>query len=81
MSRREQFLELLNKHGYKSINAFCIDNKLLQSNVNKRAKEETLKVELPTLFLWAKLLNEPVEALIEIFYPEEWKENRSHIKK
>ena len=80
MSRSENFLKLLEKHGYKSLNSFCLSNGLDQSNTNKRIKNETKKVELPILFLWAKLLHEPVETLIEIFYPEEWEENRLNIE-
>lgn len=80
MTRREKFAALLNKHGYTSINKFCIENKLSQSNVNNRAKNETIKVELPILFSWANILHEPIETLIEIFYPEEWEENRSLIE-
>ena len=81
MTRREKFAALVEKHGYTSINNFCIENKLSQSNVNNRAKNETIKVELPILFSWAAILHEPIETLIEIFYPEEWEENRSLIEK
>lgn len=80
MTRREKFAELLKKHGYTSINNFCIENKLSQSNVNNRAKNETIKVELPILFQWAAILHEPIETLIEIFYPDEWQENRNSIE-
>lgn len=77
MTRREKFSELLKKHGYTSINNFCVENKLIVSNVNNRAKDESIKVDLSILFTWANILHEPIETLIEIFYPEELKENRS----
>ena len=77
MTRREQFAALLKEHGYSSINKFCIENKLSQSNVNNRAKNESIKVELSILFSWAAILHEPIETLIEIFYPEEWINNRA----
>lgn len=80
MTRKEKFVALLRKHGYPSINNFCVENKLIQTNVNKRARDESIKVELPILFSWAAILHEPIETLIEIFYPEEWKENRSLIE-
>ena len=80
MSRKDAFLEVLNKHGYPSVNKFCIENKLQQTNVNKRVKDETIKVDLNTLFTWANILHEPIENMIEIFYPEEWAENRSLIE-
>lgn len=80
MSRKDEFLELLNKHGYPSVNKFCIENKLQQTNVNKRVKDETIKVDLNTLFIWANILHEPIETMIEIFYPDELQENRSLIE-
>lgn len=80
MTRRERFIEILKRHGYTSVNNFCIENKLIQSNVNNRVKNENIKVELPVLFLWANILHEPVEVLIELFYPTEWEENRSLIE-
>lgn len=80
MTRREKFTNLLIEHGYTSINNFCIQNKLIQSNVNNRAKDESIKVELPVLFLWAKILHEPIDVLIEIFYPEEYEENQTIAK-
>lgn len=81
MSRKEQFKAMLNKHGYTSVNNFCIENKLNQSNVNNRVKNESIQVELPILFMFANILHEPIENVIEIFYPNEFKENRSLIEK
>ena len=81
MSRKEQFKTMLNKHGYTSVNNFCIENKLNQSNVNNRVKNESIQVELPILFMFANILHEPIENVIEIFYPNEFKENRSLIEK
>ena len=81
MSRRDKFNEVLKRHGYSSLNNFCLENKLIQTNFNKRIKDETIKVDIGTLFQLANLLHEPIETLIEIFYPDEWKENRSLIEK
>jgi len=80
MSRREQFMKVLEKHGYPSLNAFCLDNHLLQTNFNKRLKDESLKVDLKILFKLANILHEPIETMIEIFYPDELAENRSLIE-
>ena len=80
MSRRDKFIEVLKKHGYRSINQFAIENKIQQTNLNKRIKDETIKVELPILFTLANTLHEPIETMIEIFYPEEWTENRNNIE-
>lgn len=80
MTRKDAFNQVLLKHGYRSLNNFCIENKLIQTNVNKRVKNEDIQVELPTLFQWANLLHEPIETLIEIFYPDEYAENQSLIE-
>lgn len=76
MSRKDAFKVLLTKHGYSSVNKFCIENKLNQSNFNNRIKNESIQVELPILFSIANMLHEPIEVIIEVFYPEEFKENR-----
>jgi len=80
MSRKEQFKAMLNKHGYTSVNNFCIENKLNQSNVNNRIKNEDIKVELPILFQLANILHEPIMTMIEIFYPDEVAENKSNVE-
>lgn len=81
MSRKEKFMKLLNKHGYSSLNNFCIENKLQQSHFNNRLNNESLKVDLLILFKLANILEEPIDILIEIFYPDEYKENKRHCKK
>ena len=80
MTCKEAFNEVLKRHGYRSINNFCIENKIIQTNLNKRIKDESIKVELPILFNLANILHEPIETLIEIFYPDEWQENRNSIE-
>lgn len=81
MSRKEKFLALLKAHGYTSVNNFCVENKFNQSNVSQRLINESKKVDLPVLFRWAAILGEPIDTLIEIFYPEEFKENQAICKK
>jgi hypothetical protein len=81
MSRKEKFMKLLNKHGYSSLNNFCIENKLQQSHFNNRLNNESLKVDLLILFKLANILEEPIDILIEIFYPDEYKDNQRHCKK
>ena len=80
MTRKEAFNEVLKRHGYRSLNNFCLENKIIQTNLNKRIKDESIQVELPILFNLANLLHEPIETMIEIFYPNEWQENRSNIE-
>lgn len=78
MTRQEKFKALLKKHNYPSLNCFCVENGLQQGNFNKRLKYENLKVDLLTLFTLANIMHEPVEVLIEIFYPDEMEENRKN---
>jgi len=79
MDRHEALTLILKKHGYRSVNQFCVDNKIPQTNMSKRLRG-TQKVELPLLFSWATMLHEPVDTLIEIFYPEEMEANRNSIE-
>ena len=81
MSRREKLNEILHKHGYRSLNHFCIENKLSQSNYNKRIKDESIRVEIDLLFQMANMLHEPIETMIQIFYPTEWATNREMMKR
>lgn len=81
MSRKENFRVLLKKHGYSSLSSFCAANGLHQGNFNKRVKEESIRVDLDNLFLLADLLHEPIEVMLEIFYPEDMKLNRSLIER
>lgn len=81
MTRKDKFIELLNKHGYKSVNSFCVENNLTQTNVNKRLKNESIRVDIDNLFLFANILHEPIETMIEIFYPDDLKKNHSLVEK
>ena len=81
MSRKENFASLLKSHGYTSVHNFCLENKLNQGNLSVRLTDETIKVELPLLFSWADILEEPIDTLIEIFYPDQYKENQAKAKK
>lgn len=80
MTRSEAFTEVVKRHGYRSINHFCLENKIAQTNMSKRMKDNGQKVELPLLFKWANILHEPIDTMIEIFYPEELEENRKNIE-
>lgn len=81
MTTKELFNELLAKHNYSSLHDFCYKQNIDYSNMNKRVNGIRQKIEVQFLFKLANMLHEPVETLIEIFYPEEWKENRSLIEK
>lgn len=80
MTRSEKFMALIKKHNYRSLNNFCEVNGLQQGNFNKRIKYEDMKVDLVTLFNIANILHEPIDTLIEIFYPEEYQENLNNIE-
>lgn len=76
MSRKEKFKALIKRHGYSSINNFCVENKMNQSNFNGKLNDENIQPTLPSLFQLANILHEPIDIIIEIFYPEEFQENR-----
>lgn len=80
MNRKEKFKNLLKKHGYKSVNAYCIENKLNQSNFNNRLNKEEIRADIDSMFSMANTLHEPIEVIIEIFYPDEYRENRALMK-
>jgi len=80
MSRKERFRAVLKKHGYNSLANFCAENRLNQGNFNKRVKEESIRVDIDTLFLLADLLHEPIEAMLDIFYPDDMKINREAVE-
>ena len=80
MTRKESFRAVLKKHGYSSLASFCAKHGLNQGNFNKRVKEESIRVDIDTLFLLADLLHEPIEVMLEIFYPEDMKLNRESVE-
>lgn len=80
MTRKEKFHALLKKHGYASLRSFCAEHNLNQANFNRRIKEESIRVDLDNLFLLADLLHEPIEVMLEIFYPEDMKLNRQSVE-
>ena len=80
MSRKENFRALLKKHGYTSLASFCAASGLHQGHYNKRVKEESIRVDLDNLFLLADLLHEPIEVMLEIFYPEDMRLNRASVE-
>ena len=81
MTRREKFTALLVQKGYKSVNNFCDIKGFQQGNLNRRVKHEDLKVDITTIFEIANALNEPIDVLLEIFYPAEMQENKQCCKK
>lgn len=80
MTRKENFRAVLKKHGYSSLASFCAKHGLNQGNFNKRVKEESIRVEIDNLFLLADLLHEPIETMLEIFYPEDMRLNRESVE-
>lgn len=83
MDKKEVFTKLLNAKGYKSIYEFCESNGIDRHNMSKRLSptETRQRIEVGFMFKIANLLHVPIETIIEIFYPEEFKENRSLIEK
>lgn len=83
MDKKEAFNKLITTKGYKSLYDFCLTNNIDKSNMSKRlANSDTRqKIEIGFMFKIANILHVPVEKIIEIFYEDDWKENRSLIEK
>ena len=81
MEAKEAFNKLLKAKGYQSLNDFCTKNGIDQSNMSKRVNGVRQKIEIGFMFKIANILHVPVEQIIEIFYNDEWKENRKAAKK
>lgn len=81
MNTKELFCKLLYEKGYTSINDFANRNGIDPSNMHKRVKGITQRVEIGWMFKIANILHVPVEEIVHIFYIDEWNENRSLIEK
>lgn len=81
MTTKEMFNNLLAKKGYSSLHDFCIQQKIDYANMNKRVNGIRQKIEISYMFKLANILHVPIETIIEIFYPDEWQENRSLIER
>ena len=71
---------LLNQKGYSTLKSFCDSVGIDDSNMNKRLTGVRQKIEISFMFKLANHLHVPVEEIIEIFYPDEWEENKSLIE-
>ena len=80
MTTKEMFNALLKKKGYASLRDFCIKNSIDYPNMTKRVNGIRQHIEIDYAFKLANMLNVPVEKIIAIFYPNEFKENRENIK-
>ena len=81
MTTKEMFNKLLAKKGYSSLHDFCLKQQIDYANMNKRVNGIRQKIEISYMFKLANILHEPIETMIEIFYPDELAENRSLIEK
>lgn len=79
MATKELFLKLITSKGYSTLYDFCLKNGIDYSNTNKRLTGRQ-KIAIDWMFNLANILHEPIEVIIEIFYPDEYQENRALIK-
>ena len=79
MDVREQFNALIKSKGYSSLNEFCNKNDIDYGNMHRRLTGVKQKIEIPFAFRVANILRVPVDDIIKLFYPEEYKENQSII--
>lgn len=80
MSTKDAFNELIKKHGYTSVHDFCLKQQIDYANMNKRVNGVRYKVEIGFMFRLANSLHEPVDVIVQIFYPEEYEENQAIAK-
>ena len=73
--RQIKFMELIKTHGYDNVTQFCNQNDLIQTNMSKRLRGDQ-GIEILFLFKLANILHEPVDKLVEVFYPQEYQENQ-----
>lgn len=81
MSRQENFLELLHKHGYRSITQFCTATGINQSNTNKRLVDDNLNIRMDIMFGYANALHEPIDVIIKALFESQYIENQEIVKK
>lgn len=81
MNTKELFYKLIHEKGYFTINDFCHKNGIDPSNMHKRLRGVTQKVEIGWMFKIANILHVPVEQIVSIFYIDAWNENRALIEK
>lgn len=81
MTVKERFDKLLHSKGYASLYEFCKTNELDYGNMNRRVNGVKQKIEIAFAFKLANILELPIEQIIEVFYPDEYKENQRCCKK
>lgn len=81
MTVKERFDKLLHLKGYASLYEFCKNNDLDYGNMNRRVNGVKQKIEIAFAFKMANILEVPIDTIIEIFYPEEYKHNKNLCKK
>lgn len=70
--RKQAIEDYIKNHGFKSINAFAKTLGTDRQNIWKATSgKQNLSIE--SLLKWAKVLRCPVDDLIALFYPAEWK--------
>lgn len=77
---KDELEKLVKEKGYASLNAFCVENGLNTANVYTNLRS-TWGLSIKRAFAIANGLGVPVEQILEMFYKEQFKENRKYIKK
>lgn len=72
---KAKFEELVKEKGYPSMRSFCKECNLDESNLYTNMKGKW-GLSIKRAFLLANKLGEPVEKILEVFYSEQFAENR-----
>ena len=75
---KEKLWKLIENAGYANYRQFCMDAGLDCSNLYTNL-DGTFKMSLKRMFKIANLLGVSILEIIDIFYPEELKENQSYL--
>lgn len=77
---KEKFYTLMKECGFASLHKFCKASGIAPGNIHSNLRgHETLSIK--RAFRIAKTLCVPIDAILEIFYPEEMDEVSKAIKK
>lgn len=77
---KKELEKLIKEHGYESMRSFARDCGMDTSNLYTNLKSKW-GLSMKRAFVIANTLGVPVEQILEMFYKDEFKENRKIVKK
>lgn len=77
---KQEFVKLIRRQGYNSINGFCVAAGINTSNLYTNLKGE-FPASIDRMFTIANTLGVPVIEVVEIMRPDDMKKNRKAVEK